>query len=209
MKDEKFGFDWQTSEEHFTKHYALGGDSGGGSRGRLALFKARVLNAFVDMNNVKSVIEFGCGDGYQLSLATYPQYMGLDVAPAAVDLCCELFKEDDTKDFKLVNQYAGEQAELAISQDVLLHIWEDEIWEEYLYRLFGASTRYVIIYAADMDLELQGCQRFRKFTDWIAEHIQGWSLVRHIPNEFPDTVPPTSDDCSNADFYIYKKTSLL
>jgi hypothetical protein len=209
MKDEKYGFDWESSEEHFTKHYAAGGNSGGGSRGDVAIFKAQVLNAFVKANDVRSVIDFGCGDGYQLGLAEYPEYMGLDIAPGAIDLCCEKFKDDDTKDFKLVNQYAGEQAELAISLDVLLHIWEDEIWEEYLHRLFDSATRYVIIYAADMNLKLEGCQRYRKFTGWIKENVDGWQLMRRIPNKYPDTIPPTDDSKSNADFYIYKRNNWI
>ena len=205
MKDEKYDYEWSTSKENFEKHYAKGGDSGGGSRGQLAVFKAQVLNAFVKINDIQSVIDFGCGDGYQLSLAEYPQYLGFDVAPGAIDLCCEWFKDDETKDFKLVEYYAGEQAELVISLDVLLHLYEYEVWEEYLHRLFAASIKYVAIYAADMDLELQGCQRYRKFTPWIEEYCPGWKLVAHIPNKYPDTVPPTHDNLSNAEFFIYKK----
>jgi hypothetical protein len=116
-----------------------------------------------------------------------------------------MFKDDDTKEFKLVEYYAGEQAELVISLDVLLHLYEYEVWEEYLGRLFAASIKYVIIYAPDMDLELAGCQRYRKFTPWIEEYCPEWKLVGHIPNKYPDTIPPTHDDLSNADFYIYKK----
>src|SRR3989339_1402077 len=60
--------------------YRSGGDSGLGSFGRLAQFKADVLNDFVRQAGIASIIEFGCGDGNQLRLAAYPSYVGLDVS---------------------------------------------------------------------------------------------------------------------------------
>ncbi|WP_048031256.1 MULTISPECIES: hypothetical protein [Brevibacillus] len=44
-------------------NYASGGNSGLGSYGVLALFKAEVINEYIKEQQVKSVIEFGCGDG--------------------------------------------------------------------------------------------------------------------------------------------------
>lgn len=61
-----------TSTDYWESRYATGGTSGPGSSGKLAEFKAEVLNSFVRRDNVLSVIEFGCGDGNQLSLASYP-----------------------------------------------------------------------------------------------------------------------------------------
>jgi hypothetical protein len=45
-----------------------------GSYGKFAAFKAEVLNAFVQEMRVDTVIEFGCGDGNQLTLARYPLF---------------------------------------------------------------------------------------------------------------------------------------
>jgi hypothetical protein len=50
-------------------NYQKGGDSGSGSYDQLAIFKADIINSFIKQNNIKTVIEFGCGDGNQLSLA--------------------------------------------------------------------------------------------------------------------------------------------
>src|SRR5664279_5085962 len=71
--------------------YVNGGTSGPGSYGRLAEFKAEVLNEFVHAKNIASVIEFGCGDGAQLQLAKYPRYVGVDVAARSVARCSSLF----------------------------------------------------------------------------------------------------------------------
>ena len=48
-----------SSADYWEARYRDGGNSGAGSYGRLALFKARFLNDFVRSENVQSVIEFG------------------------------------------------------------------------------------------------------------------------------------------------------
>ena len=65
------------SAEYWENRYSAGGHSGVGSYGSFAEFKADVLNQFVSTNRVQTVVEFGCGDGNQLSLAKYPKYIGL------------------------------------------------------------------------------------------------------------------------------------
>src|ERR1700758_4203860 len=79
--------------------YRKGGNSGPGSYGRLAEFKAEGLNEFVRTRNIRAVIEFGCGDGAQLKLAKYPEYVGVDVAPSSIARCSALFAQDPTKHF--------------------------------------------------------------------------------------------------------------
>ncbi len=62
------------SDKYWEQRYAVGGNSGVGSYGKFANFKAEVINKFVREHKIKSVIEFGCGDGNQLKLANYPSY---------------------------------------------------------------------------------------------------------------------------------------
>lgn len=68
------------SSEYWERRYAAGHNSGAGSYGALAEFKADVINRFVARNSVQTVIEFGCGDGAQLELADYRHYVGYDVS---------------------------------------------------------------------------------------------------------------------------------
>src|SRR3954467_11496426 len=98
------------SAAYWEKRYAGGGDSGAGSYGRFADFKAEVLNEFVEAHAIRNVIELGCGDGNQLVLARYPEYLGLDVSPAAVARCRERFASDAGKSFRLMSEYRGEKA---------------------------------------------------------------------------------------------------
>jgi SAM-dependent methyltransferase len=137
------------SENYWRDRYRRGGDSGAGSGGSPARHKADVLNAFVEKFHVRSVIEFGCGDGRQLMLSRYADYSGYDISQQAVDRCRALFAGDGSKRFALVDDYCGERAELGISLDVLFHLVEDKVYDAYLERLFAASTAFVAIYTSD------------------------------------------------------------
>src|SRR5690349_10767553 len=63
---------YRSTSNYWESRYARGGNSGPGSYGRLAAWKAEFLNDFVRDNEVKSVVELGCGDGNQLRLMRYP-----------------------------------------------------------------------------------------------------------------------------------------
>ena len=200
------------SKEYWEARYASGGDSGTGSHAQLAAFKAEVLNAFVVQHDVQSVIEFGCGDGSQLALASYPKYLGLDVSETVIARCRELFASDPSKTFALMNDYRGEAADLTLSLDVVYHLVEDDVFDDYMRKLFAGSSRYVIVYssdtdanaAPDADTDYRGAYiRQREFTNWVRLQAPAWTLIEHIPNRYPHR----GDDRegSFADFYIYEK----
>ena len=194
---------FKDSSSYWEQRYSAGRDSGPGSYGQFAEFKAEVLNHFVSKNAVQSVIEFGCGDGNQLSLATYPSYIGLDVSSTAVARCRDRFKQDLTKSFRTVSEYAGEKADLALSLDVTYHLVEDRVFANYMHTLFNAANRFVIIYSSDTD-DNRGFQahiKHRKITRWIAENERDWRLVEHIPNRYPYRGDEGTG--SFADFLIY------
>ncbi|HWR97025.1 MAG TPA: class I SAM-dependent methyltransferase [Candidatus Methanoperedens sp.] len=195
------------SRNYWTDRYAAGGNSGDGSYNQLAEFKAETLNHFVQSRTIQSVIEFGCGDGNQLALARYPTYLGFDVSATAVSLCRDAFGGDPTKRFELLDDYRGESAELALSLDVVYHLVEDDVYEEYMGRLFDSAQRYVIIYSSDID-ENPASQsphvRHRKFTQWVEEQRPAWRLLVRIPNRYP--LDPATGRGSFADFSIYERT---
>jgi hypothetical protein len=197
------------SKAYWERRYANGGNSGAGSYNRLADFKAEILNNFVKDNNIHTVIEFGCGDGNQLSLARYPRYTGFDVSETAVTLCKSRFKSDAAKSFFLLSEYTdAHKAELVLSLDVLYHLVEDTIFEDYMERLFRASTKFVIIYACDTDGQQNYHVRQRRFTEYIKKKIKGWRLLEHIPNRYPyDKNDP--EHTSWSDFYIYTPLNLI
>lgn len=194
------------SGHYWELRYQEGRDSGDGSYGRLAAYKAEFLNKFVREQTIGSVIELGCGDGAQLELATYPQYVGVDISPAAIDMCRQAYIEDLTKCFITYDLFHySPKCELALSLDVIFHLVEDGIYERYMRDLFGCSSRFVIIYSSDRNESTPWPHvRHRSFTKWIASKIHGWKLISHDPNPYPQDVAQPGDT-SFADFYVYRK----
>jgi hypothetical protein len=204
---------FSTSGEYWESRYASGGNSGAGSYGRLAEWKAEILNKIVADRRVASVIEFGCGDGAQLALAAYPSYIGIDVAPSAVRLCIERFRGDLSKSFFAIDPRAMSdplgvlRAEMALSLDVLYHLVEDEVRDTYLTRLFQAATRYVVIYSSDGPAPTHSAhERHRPFTPWVSANAREWRLVEQINNPYPmSTVRDDQLVTSPADFFVYAR----
>jgi SAM-dependent methyltransferase len=193
------------SVTYWNQRYARGGDSGVGSYGKFAEFKAEILNNFVAQHDVRSVIEFGCGDGNQLRLAKYPQYIGFDISEASVSLCRRRFHSDKTKMFKMLQEYAGEKAHLTLSLDVIYHLVEDEIFDRHMRVLFKASERYVAIYSSNSNNNagMKGSHvRHRKFTGWIEKNLPDWTLSYHIPNRYPYGRDYTTGSWS--DLFVYR-----
>jgi len=194
------------SERYWKRRYARGKSSGAGSYNELAEFKAEVLNGFVKENNIETVIEYGCGDGNQLLLAEYPSYIGYDISPVVLSRCRNIFSDDKTKTFKLMDEYAGETAQLTLSLDVIYHLIEDDVFNEYMERLFGSSMRFVIIYSSDTDDNRDNRSRHvkhRQFSEWVNKMHPRWKLMRHIKNKYP--YAGDNKKGSWSDFFIYEK----
>lgn len=187
------------SASYWEKRYSKRGNSGSGSYGEKANYKATIINQFVEKNKIQKVIELGCGDGNQLKQFSVPEYIGLDVSPTAIKLCKDIFKKDISKQFLLYDEkeidtrLEGLNAELSLSLDVIYHLVEDEVYEKYMHRLFSVSSHYVIIYAWDVEEGKKYHVRHRNFSKWITENITGYELKERITQ---------SPFC---DFFIYEK----
>lgn len=194
------------SDNYWNERYNRGRNSGDGSYNQLAEFKAEILNRLVIENSIETVIEYGCGDGNQLSLAKYPNYIGFDISPKAINICFERFSEDKTKQFKLMKDYTDSSADLTLSLDVIYHLVEDEIFSLYMHRLFDSSVKLVVIYSSNTNENPRGTAahvRHRHFSQWVLEQKTDWRLLSHIPNKFP--FRNNTKNGSFADFYIYSK----
>ncbi|WED24158.1 hypothetical protein L3Q72_23305 [Vibrio sp. JC009] len=198
------------SINYWEQRYANGRTSGAGSYNKLASFKAQVINSFVEEKGINTILEFGCGDGNQLSFAKYPKYVGLDVSQTAIELCKKRFQDDLNKTFYLVEHYTNETAELALSLDVIYHLVEDCVYDDYMRKLFNASENYVIIYSSNFDSgdgEWAEHVRHRHFSTWVDDNAPNWKLISYIKNKYPYTGSHKTGTL--ADFYIYKRTNLI
>jgi len=195
------------SKHYWENRYKAKNNSGPGSYGRLAVFKAEVLNTFVAKHSIKTVVELGCGDGNQLLLSKYPSYLGFDVSREAIALCSEKFKEDDTKNFKLSasTHFITPLADLSMSLDVIYHLIEDEVFDSYMNTLFTIAKQYVIIYSSNYEDHFTAHVKCRKFTNWIDQHVgDTWELLDFIENKYPFE-EDKPNETSMADFYIYRR----
>jgi hypothetical protein len=201
---EKIAF--RGSISYWEKRYSKRGSSGAGSYGKLAQFKADVINSFIKEHGITSLLELGCGDGNQLSLFKVSRYTGLDVSAAAIKLCIGKFKEDATKSFFLYNPHCFKDshniflAQCTVSLDVIYHLVEDRIFERYMKDLFSCAAEFVIIYSSnssDKTGKKAAYYKNRLFTQWIERNLKNWKCIKEIKNKYPDESP--------SDFYMYKK----
>ena len=177
------------SGRYWEQRYARGGTSGAGSSGAAARWKASVANRWVADLGVTSVVDLGCGDGNQLALAAYPRYLGIDRSPTAVRRCIARFRGDPTKSFlryepgQLVDPAGWLRGDLALSMEVIFHLVEDEVFEDYMRLLFASAERYVAVCSNDpahdcSPGDLAPHLRYREFTAWVAQNQPEWELLR-------------------------------
>lgn len=203
--------EFSSSETYWQERYIRGGTSGAGSYGHLAEFKAFVINRFCDEKLIRDVIEFGCGDGNQLQLMRYKNYLGLDISEKSIDICKKKFLGDTTKRFRLMSEHSGSEADLALSLDVIYHLVEDDVFEDHMKQLFSSAKKFVIIYSSNfVESKPHPSAKHilhRRFTDWIESNISDFTLIDTVQNAFPfDSMNPKRT--TFADFYIYERVQV-
>lgn len=214
----KWSFNKSGSSIFWENRYASGGNSGKGSYGRLALYKANIINSLISEFNINSIIELGCGDGNQTSLLEHDvDYLGLDISPTVIEQNLKTFFLDQKKDFLLFDSNRIKNigvflnADMAISLDVLYHLVELNTFESYLSTLFAVAKQYVVIYASDDEgIKVNSPHIFiRAFTPYITEHFKDFQLVRSIKNEYYSNQPSECDtgEYTWSDFFVYERIS--
>ena len=189
---------------YWEERYRRAGTSGIGSYGLLARAKAHFINDYVRRHEIRSVVDFGAGDGNQLRLFDVPRYVGLDVSATAISRLRQQYADDASKRFVLYNgvPVRGDHAlhaELGLSLDVIYHLVEEEVYERYLHDLFHCAQQHVIIYSSDLERprHISGHVRHRKFTTFVQENFPEWRLVEVRRN------PHRWIACS--DFFVFRR----
>jgi SAM-dependent methyltransferase len=200
-----------SSAAYWERRYRRGDTSGAGSYGANASAKAHVINDLIAGERIRTVVEFGCGDGNQASLINADRYVGLDVSATAVALCSQRFAGDLSKSFFRYDPdrfYDGAgvfAAELALSLEVIFHLVEDEAFERYMSHLFDAATRYVLILSTDHDEYLARHVRHRTFTGWVDVRQPSWTLKQQTTTSRP--YDETTGSGMFSSFYLYERTT--
>lgn len=130
---------------YWERNYVQGGNSGSGSYGLLAGYKADVVTKLLKEYNIRTVAEIGCGDGNQLGLIPYPSYVGYDVSATAVERCLALHPHRHFEVYE-PGRTAVALADATVCLDVLYHITSDEDYDATVRDLFECAEKLVILY---------------------------------------------------------------
>lgn len=191
------------SKEYWETRYSKGGNSGLGSYGKLAQYKADFINSFIQSKGIKHLIEYGCGDGNNLSLINCEKIIGVDVSKKAVEICKKKMPDNSFHHTSKLNTL--EQARLVLSLDVIYHLVEDEVYDNYMKNLCDLSKEYIIVYSSNFDSnDFAQHVRPRKFTDhkYLNEHFELLGTTKNKYHAMNDK------QGSFSDWYVFKRKSL-
>ncbi|MGV3485676.1 MAG: methyltransferase domain-containing protein [Planctomycetaceae bacterium] len=201
--------EFRCSQQYWEERYEKGGDSGEGSYGKLARYKAKFINAFSSQENCRSVIEFGCGDGNQASLLSVGSYTGIDISERCIAACRKMLGHRGYQ-FQTLQEYHANSAaglyDLSLSLDVIYHLIEDDVYRAYVTTLLHSSCRYSLIYASNFELYDQKLPhvRHRSFVDDIRNWYPEWEFVSAFEN--PYLKPHDSREYGSfAQFHLFRR----
>lgn len=196
------------SKKYWENRYKINSNSGAGSYGYLKNYKLDILNNFIGDNKISSIIDFGCGDGNQIDGLKINEYNGYDVSQSAINICKKKYNNNNFQ-FYVINDYTlFKKCELGLSLDVIYHLIENHVFEEYMEHLFKNSIKYIVIYSNDYEAEkinpltnkpYAPHVKPRNFTKYIEDNFPEWKLDKKIIN------PHHGKPGVWSDFFFYSK----
>lgn len=189
------------SNGYWENRYKSGLTSGNGSYGFLAEYKAEVINNFIQDNNIYSLLEYGCGDGNQLSKIKCKKILGVDVSKTAIEKCKILIPEGTFQTI-LSDLKNIEKTDLLLSLDVIYHLIDDEIYNNYIKNIIDYKCKFLIIYAANFEDDGTFAKHVkpRKFTE-NKELNSEYELIKFEKNRYPSL---NHNQGSFSDWFFYK-----
>lgn len=145
----------QEIKEIFTNIYETNywkNGSGPGSLPSITLTYRKLVEEFIIKNNIKSVLDYGCGD-YQFSkLIPWADldvnYLGVDVVKHIIDQNQEKYS-NETINFQTLDSFEWKTFDLILCKDVLQHLPNKEI-HKLLNKMTSRAT-YIMI-TNDLDI---------------------------------------------------------
>lgn len=167
--------------------------SGPGSRAAAADAKAAYVNRLIARHRVRSVVDWGCGDGRVASRFVVPRYIGLDVSAAAVEQCREACGTRRGWAYRVFDGRRAPEglppAELSLSLDVIFHQVDPADYAAHLALVFGAAP-LVCIHSSNRNEAGAAHVLHRRFTDDVPP---GWDLLA------------SPDSGLDFGFYVYRR----
>lgn len=173
--------------KYWEERYEQDGNSGSGSYGESAKYKASIVNGIVEKFSIKKVLEFGCGDGNQLGQYKFDEYLGLDISLKAIRMCENLFKDSINKKFKLIDVQKDllieRDYEMVICMEVLMHVTNENDFKWTLDQIFKHSKDFVLIQNPISTLneyKLGSHENYRNLFPYLVKYLGDFSLTEVI-----------------------------
>jgi len=137
-----------TEEKYWEARYKKGRSSGLGSIGDERTFKWNVINKYID--NIKEVIDVGCGDLSFWEDRDCQDYIGFDISKTIIEINKRkrpnwVFYTVDVETLLPIKK------SVVFCFDVLYHILEYKKFKNILFNLFDMSNNFVFIYTFNKD----------------------------------------------------------
>lgn len=195
------------SRLYWEQRYKNGDNSGSGSYGNLVTFKADAINDFIANYSIHKVIDWGCGDGNLCRMIKCDEYLGFDVSATTVDNCTRELGNEKRKficyDGGLID--VQEKGDICLSIDVIFHLVEDDVYENYMHNPFNNSQKYVCIYSFDGEIKNTANHvKYRKFSELISMKFPHVKLIKYVKNQYPRKKNSSPETTSWCDFYFYE-----
>lgn len=194
-------------KRYWDKRYSSGGNSGAGSYGEIFEYKNSFLLNFIKENEIKSIIDFGCGDGNQIKKFENIKYLGFDVAKASIRMCSEAYLNDVNKSFILydpkffVNNFI--QSDLVVCLDVLYHIIDERDFIKTLSDILSCSSKYVVLFTS--------VDSYKNESYKTGAHVRHRDTMNYLKkfNKFKvvSVEPKVDPKLSSASFIVLEKIS--
>jgi 2-polyprenyl-3-methyl-5-hydroxy-6-metoxy-1,4-benzoquinol methylase len=199
--------------KYWEHRYSVHGDSGKGSYAEHATYKSRVVNDEISANGVRSVLDFGCGDGNLLKYLNVENYLGLDVSKTTIYNCSEIFKSDKTKRFMVISPGKPleiEKFDLVMSLEVLMHITNEEDFLWTLQEIFLHSRNLVIIQTPLFPLieyRPGSHENYRELFPYLLPYIGNFSLEKVVVHPSTTIAGRVKGEIGtmSSDFLVFKR----
>lgn len=197
------------SGKYWTERYQNGRNSGSGSYGRLAEYKAETINALVAERGITSVVELGSGDGNQASLFDIPTFTGIDISPLVVERANKRFADRSGWRFVQSDRFdvTPRAFDMAMSLDVIYHLVEDAVFDQYMRDLTTLADKYVLVYASDHDEQAHSVHvRHRAYSTWMTQNAPQFELTKTYQHPYPMEEGADVDQTSFAFFRLFRRS---
>ena len=135
-----------SSRKYWNRRYSKGrGSSLVPQKKEILEFKSQSINFFIYQNNIKNMLDYGCGDGVFMNLLKVDQYHGVDISDGIISRLNEQYKHDNTKEFYWKREKPNVKYDLVLSMDVMDNLVEDSLYNEYIGHCAKNCGKFLIV----------------------------------------------------------------